>query len=67
MYLLFTAVLTSRCAAGTGSAVYDVEYAVNIYAKCTPYLPIGDEFVLDEEYKCGAGNRENGSKSGVIV
>ena len=37
---------------GPGSAVYDLEYAVNMYVKCTPYPPIGDEVVLDEEYKC---------------
>jgi hypothetical protein len=38
--------------AGRGSAVYDLEYAVNIYAECNPYPPISDEVVLDEEYKC---------------
>ena len=37
---------------GPGSAVYDLEYAVNMYATCTPYPPIGDEVVVDEEYKC---------------
>ena len=37
---------------GPGSAVYDLEYGVNMYAKCTPYPPIGDEVVLDQDYKC---------------
>ena len=38
--------------AGPGSAVYDLEYAVNMYAECIPYPAIGDEVVVDEEYKC---------------
>jgi hypothetical protein len=38
--------------AGPGSAVFDLEYAVNMYAECIPYPAIGDEVVLDEEYNC---------------
>jgi hypothetical protein len=40
--------------AGRGSAVYDLEYVVDMNAEwcCKPYPPISDKVVLDKEYKC---------------
>jgi hypothetical protein len=37
---------------GPGSAVYDLEYAVDVRAECKPYPRISHKVVLDEEYKC---------------
>jgi hypothetical protein len=38
--------------AGRGSAVYDLEYIVDMKAECKPYPPISHKVMLDEEYKC---------------
>jgi endo-alpha-1,4-polygalactosaminidase (GH114 family) len=41
-----------RKAGRGGSAVYDLEYIVDMNAECKPYPQISDKVVLDEEYKC---------------
>jgi hypothetical protein len=37
---------------GPGSAVFDLQYVLDINAVCNPYPAIGEKVVLDEEYEC---------------